>query len=239
MVDKYRRMLTLGLGAGLITAALAPRYVTAEVIKEIPIELENPYFLPLDELRIIAANGTKCLQVSTAAKYIAETEQYRGGIITLVNSPGLNDKQGDEALLHELRALQTFLSLTDTFQNAKAGIFPGEERPLLFMYVAMQEDLELAGLGRYFVKNLEHHVQTPQFVLTSPGINAKLIARVLDRRVGTHNGPTDFQNDLTTMRLWIETQLLQQYNIRSGREFQLFYYDTNSCILKEVPDGRL
>jgi len=234
MVDHDRRRLAMGLGVAGVITALFPGLAAGKVIKEIPIEEVNPYFLPLEDLRAIAADGTHCLQVSTAAEYREQTEGYRGGIVTLADSPKLNDRLQGHRSLDELRALQTFLSLTDTFQNSQI-----DERPLRFVYLAMQNDRELAELGQYFAKDANHQVQTPQHVLTSPGLNATLGARVQDRRVGAYDKAADFHTDLAAMRLWVETQLLQEYRIISGREFKLSYNGGNSSRLIDVPNGML
>tara|TARA_Y100000310_G_C20687315_1_gene819922 strand:+ start:2476 stop:3192 length:717 start_codon:yes stop_codon:yes gene_type:complete len=222
---------TAGIGAALATL---PRSAFAKVIKEIQIEPTKPYFLPLEDLRTIAADGTNCLQVSTAAEYKEQTEEYRGGIVTLVDSPELNDRLQGHRCMDELRALQTFLSLTDAFQNSEI-----DGRSLRFIYLAMQDDRQLTELGKYFARDADNNVETPQYVLTSPGINATLGARVLDRRIGTFDRQADFHKDLATMRLWVETKLLQQYRIISEKEFQLSYGDGNSGRLVEVPNGML
>ncbi len=140
------------------------------------------------------------LAVDSAQEFLEKTQDYRGPIVVLTDSPVLNNGH-EMAQIYEWGAMTHFTKLRDSVGDIQAY-----NNPILWMYFDLHEDSRQSELSGLFETDQFGYIERPQVVVigggSSPIVDRRLDSRVLRLRI--KDIPATVRRDA----LWVERKIL-------------------------------
>ena len=169
MGNLTRRTFLEVMGAACLIGTVG-RYLPTGCASQRIVPIESRYTLQDEPRReelhaILAADYNP---VTSAQQFLDQNQDYKGPIITLVESPNRNT--GNQTWqLHEWNAMRYFTRLREEVGEPESY---GE--PLRWVYLNIGDDLNQTALGDLVIRNSHHLVDRPQIFLIGGGSESLL-----------------------------------------------------------------